>query len=694
MFRKLSFKYTVIFLLISLVPIVVVSIVSIKSAKNILKESIMENYTLLAHKMAESIDYMIQEKLADVEYLASTSEVRETLREANSTYLNETHEETSEKIHRLDEEWIAAKGATQTASRILGNDLSRFFKNFQGKYSEEIGEIFLTDSKGASVAMTKTLTDYFQADEMWWEESFNNGKGAVFLDDRGYDESIQGIAIGVVVPVRDGKQVVGILKVNLKVRGALDIAARSGTGISDIIFLFLGRSNGSYVTVSDENYDKMTELHKDLLLENLSGGKEDVHSGVKTIMAYAPVKVPLNTRVDSPRARKGISGEKWEPTQWMLFIEISQDKAFAPLRKLGHILQVMGLVIFVGVLLIALYVSRSITGPINDLIKGANILGKGNLDQRVQVNARDEIGELASALNKMAGDLKSATTSRDNLEKEIAERTRAEEELKTAYTDLKKTQYASLNIMADLDRQREKLNGSLREKEVLLSEIHHRVKNNMQIISSLLKLQSRHIKDKKFLQMFKDSESRIKSMALVHEKLYRATDLANINFADYTNNLVHDILKSFGIRTNKISLKLNVENICLAVDTAIPCGLILNELITNALKYAFPDDTKGNLRVEMRKVEGGGQRAEDRGQKTEVEDGSSQPATRNPQLETIELVVCDNGIGIPKDLNLQEVKSLGLSLVNTLVRQIRGEIELKRENGTEWKIRFGLRTGD
>ncbi|AUB39254.1 CheY chemotaxis protein or a CheY-like REC [Nostoc flagelliforme CCNUN1] len=134
----------------------------------------------------------------------------------------------------------------------------------------------------------------------------------------------------------------------------------------------------------------------------------------------------------------------------------------------------------------------------------------------------------------------------------------------------------------------EQIKASLQEKEVLLKEIHHRVKNNLQIISSLLNLQAEYIKDNQALEVFKDSQNRIESMALIHEKLYQSQDLAKINFADYIQDLVTNLFYSYNVNSSAISLKMNVEEVFLAIDAAIPCGLIINELISNSLKYAFP----------------------------------------------------------------------------------------------------------
>jgi PAS domain S-box-containing protein len=204
------------------------------------------------------------------------------------------------------------------------------------------------------------------------------------------------------------------------------------------------------------------------------------------------------------------------------------------------------------------------------------------------------------------------------------------------------------------------LRGSLREKEVLLQEVHHRVKNNLQIVSSLLDLQSQNLTEPTTQKIFQDCYNRIRSMALVHQKLYESTSLSKINFAEYVEELVSYLALSYGISDRDINLQLNIEPIYLNIDTAIPCGLIINELVSNTLKYAFPDDKSGLLKVELYSTD----------------------------FQGVTLVVKDNGVGISKDVNTQETSTLGLQLVEILTHQLDGAIELNVSEGTEFKIQF------
>lgn len=223
-----------------------------------------------------------------------------------------------------------------------------------------------------------------------------------------------------------------------------------------------------------------------------------------------------------------------------------------------------------------------------------------------------------------------------------------------------------LGIARDITERKnaeKKLKKLLNEKEILLKEVHHRVKNNFQVISSLLNLQLKNIKDQNALTAFKVSQNRIRTMALIHEKLYQSSDLGHINFAEYIKTLTFNLYRSYVEIPNKIDLQFDVEDVLLDLDRAIPSGLILNELITNALKYAFPVSftQKGILKISLH------------------EKGKHK----------VVMTIKDNGIGLPENLNIKNTKSLGLKLVTMLFEsQLDGKIKINTENGTEFQIRF------
>ena len=199
-------------------------------------------------------------------------------------------------------------------------------------------------------------------------------------------------------------------------------------------------------------------------------------------------------------------------------------------------------------------------------------------------------------------------------------------------------------------RAEERVRDSLREKEVLLKEIHHRVKNNMQVISSLLNLQSEYTKDEHISRVLRESQNRVKSMALIHEKLYQSRNLAVIDFGEYVRELSTQIFRSYGMTLNKVSLQVDVESVALGVDRAIPCGIIVNELVSNALKYAFPNGNFGRVTLGLRELPSG----------------------------RVELQIGDNGVGIPEIVDVKTAETLGLSLVRMLTEQIQGTLSTRR----------------
>ena len=242
-------------------------------------------------------------------------------------------------------------------------------------------------------------------------------------------------------------------------------------------------------------------------------------------------------------------------------------------------------------------------------------------------------------------------------------------ESSSAVFDSKGKIVAYRGILRDITqhyRAEEKIKASLREKEVLLKEIHHRVKNNMQIISSLLNLQSQYIKDQKALDLFKDSQNRVKSMALIHERLYQSKDLARINVQDYIQSLTKHLFNMYRDTALEVTPKIEADNLSLGIDQAIPCGLIINELVSNSLKYAFPNRRKGTVNIKL------------------ISDNNGK----------LELIVRDNGIGLPKNFNKQKTRSLGLQLVYALADQLEGTIQLERDNGTTFRIMFPKSSGE
>jgi len=278
-----------------------------------------------------------------------------------------------------------------------------------------------------------------------------------------------------------------------------------------------------------------------------------------------------------------------------------------------------------------------------------------------------------------------------------------------------------LGMIEDITERKyaeDQIKASLQEKETLLKEIHHRVKNNLQIISSLLRLQSRQLRDQQAIALFKESQNRVQAMALIHEKLYQSSNLAQIDFQEYIKTLVQALFRSYDAHRHGVTFKCNVEPVSLAIDIAIPCGLIINELVSNSLKYAFPETLGGEICISLQSLqhrfsnpgktsppapllqkEGSQTPPSLQGNRSEGEEfgglGLNYPidvlepqSTASVDQGQFILTISDNGVGLSENFDFRNTSSLGLQLVCRLTKQLEASIELNRSHGTQYKISF------
>jgi two-component sensor histidine kinase len=228
-----------------------------------------------------------------------------------------------------------------------------------------------------------------------------------------------------------------------------------------------------------------------------------------------------------------------------------------------------------------------------------------------------------------------------------------EEKERQMRTNLEELTQSERNLLAS----REQISNSLKERESLLKEIHHRVRNNLQIVISLLNLQARHVTDQKLLDVIRESQNRVRMMAFAHEQLYRSGDVSHIDMGDYIAFLTRNLFASYGVEQSQVTSSIRIKGPPLDIGTAIPVGLICNEVISNSLRHAFPDGRKGEITI---------------------------MAEHGP--ECIVLTVGDNGIGMPEGLDWKNADTLGLRLVSIFAQQFNGTISLKRNGGTVWEI--------
>ena len=400
-----------------------------------------------------------------------------------------------------------------------------------------------------------------------------------------------------------------------------------------------------------------------------------------------------------------------------------------------QVLWIISLVSILTMLLILFYM-RALLRPVRSLALAAERIGHGQVGETVSIRSDDEMGELAASLNQMSLDLAVTTVSRDFLDsvlrnmQDIVIVTNADgtirllnqralsllgrdedsldgkpvgllfpdgqspipasgegpsagevkvTSLETSLLDgagepvpvllgvttfgLDAVAQGFVITATDITERKaaeERIRSSLEEKEMLLKEIHHRVKNNLQIISSLLSLQAGQVRDAKTLQMFSNSQNRIASMALIHERLYRSNELARVDFAEYVRDLTDNLFETYQVSSQRIQLQLEVDKTLVGIDEAIPCGLIINELVLNALKHAFPDGREGILLISFRRQKNGDN----------------------------ELIVRDDGVGLPAGIDLAKVDSLGVRLVTVLVTQLGGRLVVETEGGAGFRVLF------
>ncbi len=310
------------------------------------------------------------------------------------------------------------------------------------------------------------------------------------------------------------------------------------------------------------------------------------------------------------------SGIKWG---W-IHVGITLDDYYKSVQSVYGIILRLSIPAFAIGIVTSFLFARNLTHPISRIKDFAQRVASGDLDHQLEIKDHDELGALGHAMNQMTTDLK---RSHEQLQESLQQEAR------------------------------------LREKEVLLKEIHHRVKNNMQILSSLLRMQAREVEGERIKVFLKESESRIRSMGLIHEKLYQSQNISEIDFHGYVETLAGQLVRMHRSEGSNVSLEVDAPEILLGLDTAMPCGLIVNELVSNALKYAFPDHRDGKISIKVRPVSDG----------------------------RYSLIVADDGIGLQGKKPERE-GSLGSKLVDMLVDQLDGEIDYRNGVGTSVHIEF------
>ncbi len=466
---KIKTKFLMIFLGLIVVPGCIVGLLVWVSVERELERQISNELISVCRHKADYLTLLFNERVREVKVLAASKMVIAAVAKANNGNTNMDDDSIGEAIRRHDSEWINNRNNNVLAKTILANELSRSLLKFKHQDDSRYGEIFVTDRWGATVAMTKILSDYYQGDEFWWEQAYNHGIGDVFIDDRGFDQSTKTLVTGIVVPVRQDKKVIGILKVNYSIREVLDLISKIDVSMKNETIL--ARSNGDAIfnRVDFDHHRDLSRAEVEIILdeENSFGQFEDIHDGKTHLMFYALLPISLYTRVPTPGEIKGISGEKWTPTQWHILIDISKAEALSSIRKgIQQLVLILSVLIIVGAG-VAAYFSMTISRPIVALSENVRKISSGDLSEEIDdIQANDEIGDLADNFNQM---FKIIKESQAVLEKEVNKKTnelmtnlKVSEEQNRQLLD---TRNAMLNIAEDLDQEKSAL---LETREALL----------------------------------------------------------------------------------------------------------------------------------------------------------------------------------------------------------------------------------
>jgi len=536
----------------------------------------------------------------------------------------------------------------ETQPQTLARQLDRNQAALEIVRLNKKGEVLASEFR--DIALLTNLFTISQAS--WFSEA---SQGRFYLSDVQIS-SVDAPYLIMAIPASDG----GVVAARVSMRVLWDVVA-------DIRF---GETGTAYVINQEGRIVGHTDSQIPLANVSLAGRPEmDAIWAAPDFEWYGKYENFAGTPVVSTTRR--IPG-----TNWVVVTELPQAEAFAVSRTAWIALGGGMLLIATLVYLAAgRFLRYLIIQPMEALRAGVMRIGQGDLSHQIDSGRQDEIGQVARAFNEMAKSLRERdeqlALQTKSLLVEVDERKLAQDALQQARdlleirvknrtVDLANSNEALQIEVKERERAEKQIRNALHEKVVLLKEIHHRVKNNLQVIASMLNLQSGYIEDQQSLEIFQDSQNRVEAMAAIHEKLYQSENLARIDFADYIRDLTASLFSTYENRGTGVELSVEADDAWLGVDTAVPCGLILNELVSNALKHAFPDGHGGQLKIQF----------------LNMPDGK------------LSLCVADNGIGFPPQIDFRNTTSLGLQLVNTLVNQLDGTLDLKNEQGTTFQLAF------
>lgn len=616
---KLTTKIALSIALCGFVFLLVFSVFFYIQSSKRLEDQFVHNAENHMNILSRQVRQLIINEINTAKIMGNNELILSALEESNNSYALYGREDRVSIIEDRNERWMAADFNDPFVRGFTENPAAEYLKRQQTLIPGHYGEIFLTNRFGTVAASTSKLTTFAHAHKYWWERAYYEGVGQPFVDDRGYDESVEGYVLGIVVPVYRNGQVIGILKCNIDIYSFLENLQSYTSELGDEWHLLISRSNG--LIISGQNIEPLSTALEDELIASLQRGGEGFdNQRVETsqkLYVISPIQATVGDNLfrfgGSPASvdhRQGNEGNHWV---FLGVADIGDVKSAS--RDMLLLLLTVGILFVLALLAAAYLVSRGITRKIRNFIPAVQEVGGGNLAVKLPEEGNDEIGLLARSFNGMVSKLSSTLTSKDKLEKLVE------------------------------------------EKEYLMKELNHRVKNNLTIITSLINLKNTALPDNIDLS---DLIHQIDAIRIVHEQLYQTESVGAINIYEYLEDLLTSV---FSFHLTPVNISIDIEQRSLQTKRAITIGLIVNEIATNAIKHGFTSAAPPGFSISL---------------KSDI-----------PAQQYI-LVLSNSGSAFPEDIDLDNAETLGLRLISALVSQLNGTIELQRKPHPVFTIKFPI----
>ncbi len=432
---KIQYKAAAIMTLFGVVIVLLLSVGYDTMRHSIIIEKEIKNIENISEEVALHLESQLKEKATIARTLSSAPLIKDTLRQSNSEFAALSVTEQKQGINGRNQQWMKTEDINDPFIRAhMTNPVAEYFKYQQTMKPEEYGEIFLTNRYGIMIATTGKLTTLAHAHKYWWLACYNDGQGRIFLDDRGFDMSVKGNVLGVVIPIKDGDEIIGILKCNVNIMGPFtDLVQKFALrhpGRMQIV-----RTGGRIVAERDISplSTRIDEVIVESLRQKVDGSIIIDVEDKNMLVAFYPIEITMGSKKYGFGGNKEsidhIKGNKGEA--WHIVLSLSEEDVLRAAHEETIVVIIVGIIFTILTTVIALLLGKWAAGPIIKLTTTARIIGKGDLNARVDISSSDEIGFLAQTLNNMAKNLQDTMASRNELLHEIEQRKKAEEGVKT-----------------------------------------------------------------------------------------------------------------------------------------------------------------------------------------------------------------------------------------------------------------------